>query len=101
MPCPTCRGVEWVCENHTDKPWDESGCQCGAGAPCPACNPLARDSIVIDGHELKPLANGGCYVISDGVKTFHADAGSASRHVGRMAGERVQYEARRVMERRR
>ena len=24
----------WVCEEHPDKPWP-SGCDCGAGMPCP------------------------------------------------------------------
>jgi hypothetical protein len=40
--CPVCRGERWVCENHRDKPWNASGCECGAGAPCPACNQRAR-----------------------------------------------------------
>jgi hypothetical protein len=36
--CSICRGVGWVCENHTDKAWDvDLGCVCGAGAPC-KCN---------------------------------------------------------------
>ena len=36
--CPICRGIGWVCENHSEKPWDpELGCVCGAGAPC-KCN---------------------------------------------------------------
>jgi hypothetical protein len=33
-----------VCENHPAKPWDKrlkSGCECGAGDPCPDCNELA------------------------------------------------------------
>lgn len=39
--CNICKGVMWVCENHTNKPWDaseENGCECGAGVPC-VCNP--------------------------------------------------------------
>lgn len=38
--CQTCHGQRWVCEWHTDKPWNKTdyGCQCGAGAPCPDCN---------------------------------------------------------------
>jgi uncharacterized protein YbaR (Trm112 family) len=36
--CVVCRGERWVCENHPDKPWNASGCECGAGAPCPGCN---------------------------------------------------------------
>jgi hypothetical protein len=35
--CPNCGGERWVCENHTDKAWPDE-CECGAGAPCPACN---------------------------------------------------------------
>lgn len=40
MTCPVCDGILWVCENHADKPWrpGPNGCECGAGAPCPACN---------------------------------------------------------------
>lgn len=37
--CPTCLGERWVCENHPNKPWNENGCECGAGAPCLDCNP--------------------------------------------------------------
>lgn len=55
----------------------------------------------IDGHHVEPLANGAAYVTSDGVRTYHADQASALRHVERMATERAQYEARRVMEGRR
>jgi len=36
--CPVCQGEMWVCENHMDKPWNDDGCTCGAGAPCPECN---------------------------------------------------------------
>lgn len=41
--CGNCSGVEWVCENHEDRPWgglsaDPMACECGAGAPCPVCN---------------------------------------------------------------
>ena len=48
MSCPRCAGLEWVCENHPDRPWAEPGkypnsCDCGAGAPCAVCNPLHRD----------------------------------------------------------
>jgi hypothetical protein len=48
MICRRCAGLQWVCENHPDRPWAESGkypnaCDCGAGAPCPICNPLHRD----------------------------------------------------------
>jgi hypothetical protein len=37
--CRNCAGEGWVCENHLDQPWEESGhaANCGAGAPCPVC----------------------------------------------------------------
>jgi hypothetical protein len=36
--CRICHGIGWVCENHSDKTWDEEiGCTCGAGMPC-KCN---------------------------------------------------------------
>ena len=41
--CPNCGGERWVCENHDDKPWPE-GCDCGAGAPCPRCNPCDENT---------------------------------------------------------
>ena len=47
--CPTCGGGHWVCENHPDRPWCDSGLpgacvDCGgAGAPCPGCNPLGME----------------------------------------------------------
>ena len=45
MPCRTCLGARWVCEDHPDRPWDiPGGCVCGgAGAPCPSCNVSDRD----------------------------------------------------------
>jgi hypothetical protein len=36
--CKTCHGERWVCENHTDQPWNKDGCECGAGEPCQQCN---------------------------------------------------------------
>lgn len=41
--CRNCDGLEWVCENHRDRPWaglsaHPDACGCGAGAPCGACN---------------------------------------------------------------
>lgn len=37
--CPTCKGQGWVCENHSELPWDHpDGCNCGAGQPCETCN---------------------------------------------------------------
>ncbi|HEY1709598.1 MAG TPA: hypothetical protein VGG10_15125 [Rhizomicrobium sp.] len=43
--CTRCASTEWVCENHPEKPWTKEGCTCGAGAPCPDCNPLAEVQI--------------------------------------------------------
>ena len=40
--CKHCDGEGWVCENHPDRPWNDTspnGCLCGAGAPCPECQP--------------------------------------------------------------
>ena len=40
--CQRCNSTGWVCENHPDRPWDKdapNGCECGAGDPCPDCNP--------------------------------------------------------------
>lgn len=42
IACGRCNGERWVCENHKDRPWP-SVCDCGAGAPCPDCNPGALD----------------------------------------------------------
>lgn len=45
--CSNCKGMGWVCENHNDRPWDESmagGCECGAGEPCKVCNPCDREN---------------------------------------------------------
>lgn len=55
MLCPTCKGTEWVCENHRDKPWDETiegGCICGAGAPCGTCGGIVGRKDEMN-HELK------------------------------------------------
>lgn len=40
--CNNCDSQGWVCENHPDRPWDsdrDDACTCGAGMPCPECNP--------------------------------------------------------------
>jgi hypothetical protein len=39
VSCTNCADEGWVCENHPDKTWNKEGCECGAGAPCPVCNP--------------------------------------------------------------
>lgn len=36
MTCPFCRGSDWVCEEHHDRPMGHEGCG-GAGMPCPQC----------------------------------------------------------------
>jgi hypothetical protein len=40
IQCKHCDDTGWVCEAHTDLPWDgPKACNCGApGAPCPVCN---------------------------------------------------------------
>ncbi len=44
IPCATCKGEGWVCEDHTNVPWGEGDSCCGgAGAPC-KCNRLHRDN---------------------------------------------------------
>lgn len=48
MKCARCADLGWVCENHLDRPWDDSkpgGCTCGAGAPCPVRNPSSRGQV--------------------------------------------------------
>lgn len=45
--CRNCDGQEWVCENHTDRPWEgmstrEDACSCGAGMPCPVCRAVGH-----------------------------------------------------------
>lgn len=57
--------------------------------------------MTLDGHVFEPLEHGGCYVTTDGVRTFHQDREAAMRHLLRMAGERSRYEAVRTMEGRR
>lgn len=54
--------------------------------------------MTIDGHTIEPLPNGGCYVITGGEKTLHADRDAALRHVARLAGDRARYEAQRIVE---
>ena len=45
--CPRCANERWVCEAHTDRPWDgEHGCPCGApGSPCPLCNRADAETV--------------------------------------------------------
>ncbi len=51
--CANCEGIGWVCENHPDRPWEGlsapgEGCDCGAGAPCPVCQPAMALSGRLD-----------------------------------------------------
>jgi hypothetical protein len=41
-----CDSTGWVCENHSDRPWDGAkACGCGgAGMPRPSCNVSAPDN---------------------------------------------------------
>lgn len=54
-------------------------------------------TAIIDGHMIEPLPNGGCYVTTDGRRTFHPDQDAAVRHVVRMTEQRAGYEARRKL----
>ena len=47
MKCTVCEDTGWVCENHSETPWDgEHACKCGgAGMPCPKCNPSDLDNL--------------------------------------------------------
>lgn len=60
--CKNCDDQLWVCENHSDKPWDgsdENGCcGCGAGMPCPKCNG-GPDIVMIDGSILRAITKPG------------------------------------------
>jgi hypothetical protein len=44
--CPRCDHTGWVCEDHSDRPWDGAkACGCGgAGMPCPSCNVSNEDN---------------------------------------------------------
>ena len=45
VPCHNCGDTGFVCENHTNKPWNgPQACGCGAaGMPCPICNRASSD----------------------------------------------------------
>lgn len=60
MNCANCHDLGWVCENHIRKPWNAAGCECGAGAPCPACNapPAEFDREALNRLKLFPLDPG-------------------------------------------
>jgi hypothetical protein len=42
--CPICKGDRFVCENHPRLAWP-SECECGAGDPCPVCNPVGMPAM--------------------------------------------------------
>ena len=57
-PCPRCDGTGWVCENHHNRPWDGASeradaCGCGAGDPCPDCQPAAGQPRVVDDEAVR------------------------------------------------
>src|SRR5579862_4265431 len=45
--CPRCDNCRWICEAHSDRPWDgPRACGCGApGDPCPVCNRVEGDQV--------------------------------------------------------
>jgi hypothetical protein len=48
--CPNCDATRWVCEEHPTQPWRGlsnryDACDCGPGAPCLYCNPLAGNVL--------------------------------------------------------
>ena len=59
--CQNCDNHRWVCENHPDLPWDgvsssADACGCGAGMPCPECNPCGgRDDPPADPPGMKTI----------------------------------------------
>jgi hypothetical protein len=53
--CSLCRGVRWVCEEHSSQPWGHVGCK-GAGVPCPACNPAGPDEPPASPRGLRDIA---------------------------------------------
>jgi hypothetical protein len=42
--CSRCNNTGWVCEDHTDRPWDAQRPCGGAGMPCPSCNVSNEDN---------------------------------------------------------
>ena len=45
--CSNCDNTGWVCEGHSDRPYEEfsartDACGCGPGVPCEECNPCDR-----------------------------------------------------------
>ena len=46
--CSHCDSTGWVCETHSDRPWDGAkACGCGgAGMPCPSCNLSSPDDAL-------------------------------------------------------
>jgi len=52
MHCIICGGVGLVCENHPTAPWGEvsargDACACGAGMPCPNCDPTNAEPELV------------------------------------------------------
>lgn len=52
MTCKYCDDTGWVCEDHTDKPWDgvsnhKDACHCGgAGSPCEEYNTCGCNELL-------------------------------------------------------
>ncbi len=64
IECPVCLGALWVCENHLDTLWAgastaDNPCDCGAGAPCPACTPVTRTPARAGGRVPDNIRQGG------------------------------------------
>lgn len=67
--CDNCNDEFWVCESHQDKSWNEKGCMCDAGMPCPICNPSNEFSppkmppgmeVVWDRNSVTTMQCSGC-----------------------------------------
>jgi hypothetical protein len=72
--CRNCGGIEWVCENHADRPWGgasnrDDACACGAGMPCGACN--LRMASAAYSEPWRALADRAIDLVEDAVKDTH------------------------------
>lgn len=63
VKCRVCDGTGLVCENHPEEltPWGdasdrEDACACGAGAPCPNCDPTNADPAVVRAYVAEVVA---------------------------------------------
>lgn len=53
--CDQCHGARRVCEFHDRRAWPTE-CACGAGMPCPSCNPLANAADQSETFDARQLA---------------------------------------------